>query len=212
MAGARLERQDRGIGHQLYVRPQQLRPVGTQDDGAVHLGQLVQQGRRVVDVDLEPARVEERQVIVVADGDQRARARVKDVVDALAEGGPGRHHLERLDEPGLLAVLQVRDLVPGVLHWAHSTGKRPPFRAVSGPDARSATRIAVPAGFRPRKGAASAPACTLGLDDARNWALLDCVTLDRLGSRRTPAITPAIHTTTISQRNRTSNLAIAANI
>jgi hypothetical protein len=72
--------------------------------------------------------------------------------------------------------------------------------AVSGPDARSATMIAVPDGLRPWKSVASRAACTLELDDERNWALLDRVTLDRLGSRPTPATTPTIQTATIGQR------------
>src|SRR5579872_834333 len=84
--------------------------------------------------------------------------------------------------------------------------------AVSGPDARVATMIAVLDGSVARNGAASWLACTLGLDDDRNCTLLDWVTLDRLGSRRAAATTPAIQTTTISQRNRTSNRAMAANM
>src|SRR5690242_677029 len=72
--------------------------------------------------------------------------------------------------------------------------------------------VAVPDGSLPRNGVASWPACTLGLDDERNWALLGCVTLDKLGSMETPAIVPANHTATISQRNRTSNFAMAVNI
>jgi hypothetical protein len=84
--------------------------------------------------------------------------------------------------------------------------------AVSDPDARSATMIAVPDGLRPWKGVASQAACTLGLDDERNWALLDWVTLDRLGSRRTPATTPTIQTATISQRKRIAKPASALKI
>src|SRR5690349_1970360 len=72
--------------------------------------------------------------------------------------------------------------------------------------------MAVPDGLRPRKGAASSPACTLGLDDERNWTLLAWVTSPRLGSRATAASTSAIQTATITQRNRTSNRAMLVNI
>src|SRR6266571_3395166 len=84
--------------------------------------------------------------------------------------------------------------------------------AVSGPDAREATMIAVPDGllpWTPWNGLASLPACTLGLDDERNWALLDW---DTLGSRRTPATTPAIHSATTSQRKRIAKPASASKV
>src|SRR5579859_6837960 len=71
---------------------------------------------------------------------------------------------------------------------------------------------AVPDGSRPRKGAASAPAWILGLDGARNWAVLVWVTLARLGSRVTAVSTAAIQAATISQRNRISNRAMVVNI
>ena len=71
--------------------------------------------------------------------------------------------------------------------------------------------IAVAEGFLARKGAARSAAWTLGLEGGRNWTLLDCVTSAKLGSRRTAATTPTTHTMTISQRNRTSNLAMAPN-
>src|SRR3954453_24076316 len=105
VAGARLERHDRRVGHQLDVGPADLRAVGAQDDRAVHLRHLVEQGGRVVDVELDPARVEERELVAVADREQGAGARVEDVVEALAERRAGRHHLERPYEPGLLTVL-----------------------------------------------------------------------------------------------------------
>src|ERR1044071_6048406 len=77
--------------------------------------------------------------------------------------------------------------------------------AVSGPDARLATMTAVPDAFAlPWNGAASRAACTLGADEDRNWELPGWVTLDRLGSSLIPAISPAAHTATMTQRNRTS--------
>src|SRR5436190_13949569 len=84
--------------------------------------------------------------------------------------------------------------------------------AVSGPDPRLATMIAVPEESALWNGMASRLACTLGLDAERKWALLAWVTLDRLGSRRPAAITPTIHTTTISQRNRVATPASAPKI
>ena len=74
---------------------------------AVHLRQLVEDRRRVVHVDLEAARVEERELGVVSDADQRAQPSLDDRVDALAHRGPGRDHLERPDEPGLLSILEL---------------------------------------------------------------------------------------------------------
>src|SRR2546428_11167154 len=51
----------------------------------------------------------------------------------------------------------------------------------------------------------------LGSDEERNCALADWATLERLGKTRTAARTIAIHTATISQRNRRSNLPMAPN-
>ena len=50
-----------------------------------------------------------------ADDDQAAGARVDDVVDALAKRRAGRHHLQRLYEPGLLATFELSELIPGTL-------------------------------------------------------------------------------------------------
>ena len=82
--GAGLERQDRGIRHQLDVRPADLGGVLREHDRAVHLGHLVEQRGRVVHVDLDPARVQEREVVVAPDDDQRTRPGVQDVIDALS--------------------------------------------------------------------------------------------------------------------------------
>ena len=78
MAGAGLQREDRRVRHQLDVGPEDLRRVRGEDDRAVHLRQLVQQRGRVVDVELDAARVEEGQLVAVADADQARRC------------GPGR--------------------------------------------------------------------------------------------------------------------------
>jgi hypothetical protein len=70
----------------------------------------------------------------------------------------------------------------------------------------------VPDGFLPWNGWARPAARTLGLDAGRNEALFDWVTLDRPGSSRAPATAPTTQTATITQRNRTSNRAMPANI
>src|SRR5947208_981553 len=68
--------------------------------------------RRVVHVEPDPTRVEERQLVAVADADQGARAAALDVLEALAERRSGRHHLERPDQSGLLSTLKLGDFVP----------------------------------------------------------------------------------------------------
>ena len=77
------------------------------DDRAVHLRQLVEQLRRVVDVQLDAAGEQEGELVGVADDDQAAGARVDDVVDALAQQRAGRDHLERLHQPGLLPCVEL---------------------------------------------------------------------------------------------------------
>ena len=67
MARARLERQDRGIGRELHVCVRDLGRVRAQHDRAVHLRQLVQERGRVVEIELDPAREQERQLLRVAE-------------------------------------------------------------------------------------------------------------------------------------------------
>ncbi len=95
MAGARLVGEDRRIGHQLDVRHRDLRGVGVEDDRPVHLRHLVEEGGRVVDVELDPAGEQEAQILGLADRDQAAGAGVEDALDALTERRPGRDHLQR---------------------------------------------------------------------------------------------------------------------
>jgi hypothetical protein len=125
VAGAGLEREDRGVGHQLHVRPADLGAVRGQDDRAVHLRELEQQGGGVVDLDLQPARIEKGQLLAVPDADQSARAGLDDRIDPLPDGGAGSDHLEGPYEPGFLASLKLRDIIPGVRHEAHCTAKEP---------------------------------------------------------------------------------------
>ena len=107
VAGAGLVREDRRVRHQLDVGHRDLGRVGVEDDRAVHLGHLVEERGGVVDVELDAARVQEAQLLGVADHDQPAGARVQDVVDALAQRGPGRDHLERPHQPRIRAYLVV---------------------------------------------------------------------------------------------------------
>ena len=72
--GAGLEREDRGVGHELDVGPEDLGAVRGEDDRAVHLGQLVEQRGRVVDVELDAAGERNDELLVVADADQGAGA------------------------------------------------------------------------------------------------------------------------------------------
>jgi hypothetical protein len=94
--------EDRRIRRQLDVRPHDPRCTAIQHNGAVHLRDLVQERRRVVDVEADPAREQERQVVRLPDHDQSARPGLNDLVDTLAQGRSGGDHLQRLDQSGLL--------------------------------------------------------------------------------------------------------------
>ncbi len=97
--GAGLVREDRRIGHQLHVRHRDLRGVRVEDDRPVHLRDLVEERGGVVDVELDPAGVQEAEVLGLADHDQTARARMQDALDALPQRGAGRDHLQRPHQP-----------------------------------------------------------------------------------------------------------------
>ena len=65
---------------------------------------------------LMPPEKRKLELLGVADHDQAAGPRVEDVVDALAQRRPGRDHLQRLDEPGLLTALELDgELIPSTL-------------------------------------------------------------------------------------------------
>ena len=69
------------------------------DDRAVHLRELVEELRPEGRVEADPARVEERELVRVADDDERALVGADDVVDRLAERRARRdlrHRLEQL--------------------------------------------------------------------------------------------------------------------
>jgi hypothetical protein len=112
VAGAGLRGEDRRVGHELDVAPGDAGRAAVERDRPVHLGQLVEDRRGVVDVELYAAREQERQLVGVADDEQAAGARVDDVVDALADRRAGRDHLQRLDQPGLLPRLELIELFP----------------------------------------------------------------------------------------------------
>ena len=87
-----------------------LRRVRVEDDRAVHLRHLVEERRRVVDLELDAAGEQEAQVLRLADHDQPAGARVQDVVDALAQRGAWRDHLQCLHQPRLRPYFSCRTL------------------------------------------------------------------------------------------------------
>ena len=118
MARPGLDRQDRRVGHQLDVRHRDLRRVRVQRDRPVHLGELVEHARRVVDLELDPARAEERQLVDLADHKQPAAARLDDVIDPLAQRRPRRDHLEGFDEARVCKRLDIAYVV-GSSHCHH---------------------------------------------------------------------------------------------
>ena len=99
---AGLARGDRGVGHQLDVRVHELLPVRGDHDGAVHLGQLVEELGRERQVEAHAAREEERQLVRVADDDERPVLGADDVVDPRAQRRSRRHLLERREESLIL--------------------------------------------------------------------------------------------------------------
>ncbi len=138
VAGPRLDRQDRRVGHQLDVRHRDLGRVGVERDRAVHLRQLVEQRRRVVDVDLDPAREEERELVGLADHEQAAGACVEDVVDPLPQRG-ARAQPSRAPGPALDPVAtrcRVRRQIESLPCLSHSSAirrKRPPVGGILDP-------------------------------------------------------------------------------
>jgi hypothetical protein len=116
VAGAGLEREDRGIRHQLHVRPEDLGGVGGEDDRPVHLRQLVEQRGGVVDLELDPAGEQERELLGLPNADQAASSALNYMVETLANRGAGRDHLECPNEPGFLPGLELCDVIPGVRH------------------------------------------------------------------------------------------------
>ncbi len=98
MPGARLVRRDRGVRHELDVCVHELVHVPADHDRPVHLGQLVEELGRERQVEPHAAGEQERQVVRVADHDQRAVLGADDVVDARAQPRARRDLLERREE------------------------------------------------------------------------------------------------------------------
>ncbi len=124
VAGPGLAREDRRVRCELHVRPQDLGCVVGERDRAIHLRELVEDRRRVLDVELHPAGQQWRQLVLVADDDQRARVGLDDVVDALPQGGSRRDHLERPEKSGLLSRLKLSKLFSNSRHRSHDRKDR----------------------------------------------------------------------------------------
>src|SRR2546423_702827 len=56
---------------------------------------------------LDPARIEEGQLVAVPNADQSTRMGMQDVLDALAEGRSRGHHLQGPDQTGLLPAFEL---------------------------------------------------------------------------------------------------------
>ena len=94
MAGAGLARLDRGVGQQLGGRAQDPRDLAVDDDGAVHLGQLTQPGRRELDVEAEAAGGDLLDDLVEPEDDQGTGAAAQDSLEAVAQLGARGHSRE----------------------------------------------------------------------------------------------------------------------
>src|SRR5688572_8569478 len=113
---ARLEREDRGIRHELDVRPHDLGAVRGKDDRPVHLRELVEQGWRVVDLELDSARQQEAELLRLPDTDEGAGSALDDVVQSFPDSGAGSNHLQGSNEPRFLPRLELCYIVSGVRH------------------------------------------------------------------------------------------------
>ena len=103
VSGAGLVGRDRRVRHELDVRPREPLDRLVDDDRAVHLRELVEELRPERRVELDAAGVEERELVRVADHDQRALVRADDVVDGLAEPGARRNLGDRREQLRVLA-------------------------------------------------------------------------------------------------------------
>ena len=70
VAGAGLAGGHGRVGHEVHVGPGDAAGVGGEDDGAVHLGELLQALRAVGRVEQEPTRADAEHIGAVADDDQ----------------------------------------------------------------------------------------------------------------------------------------------
>ena len=82
---------------------------------------LVEEGRRVVDVELDAPRVQEAQVLGLADDDQATGAGVQDALDPLPQSGPRSNHLQSPHEPWIRSYCVVCVFTGS---WGHSPNSR----------------------------------------------------------------------------------------
>src|SRR5919201_1753862 len=108
MPRAGLVRRDRRVRHQLHVRVRDLRQRRRDDDRAVHLGQLVEELRRERLVETHAAGEQERELVRIAEDDQRSLAGANDVVDRLAQLRPGSDALEGVEQLRIAARIVLR--------------------------------------------------------------------------------------------------------
>jgi hypothetical protein len=144
--GARLGRRDVGIGHEVHVGSRHAGRVGSEDDGAVHLGQLRKPLGRELGVEEEAARAHVQHLGAVADDDHRPHAGLEDAVEALSQRRPRRHQAQGVEHR----------FCPWLRGHAGSSkvsnGHRPPVREDNdtnngiGRVWGSATRVDAPAG------------------------------------------------------------------
>ena len=100
VARAGLARGHARIGHEMHVGPRDATGIGGEDDGAVHLGQLLQPLRAVCRVEQEPARADAEHVGAVADDDQRALAALDDAIESITQRHAGRDLPEHIEDFG----------------------------------------------------------------------------------------------------------------
>ena len=104
MARAGFARGHARIGHEMHVGPRDAAGVGGEDDGAVHLGQLLESLRAVGRVEQEPARADAEHIGTVAHDDQRALVALDDAIETVAQRHARRdlpQHVENLGRQSL---------------------------------------------------------------------------------------------------------------
>ena len=87
MAGAGLAGRNRGVGHEVHVRPSDAPAVVGDDDRAVHLGEFGHTLGAERSVDQEATRADRQHLGVVGQHDQCAGLGTNDSIDAVAQRG-----------------------------------------------------------------------------------------------------------------------------
>jgi hypothetical protein len=93
-----LGRLDEGVREELHGRPQDAVRLAVEDDGAVHLRELAQTGRRELDVQHEAAGADGLDGGVEAEDDERAGAAAEDAFEPVTELGARGHGGQGLAE------------------------------------------------------------------------------------------------------------------